>query len=65
MFVAGQRVRHVSFAHDDKGGAIRERPFLVGVLMIKLQRAVQQFARDRNNFTRGGFSQMQNEIANA
>ena len=33
MFVASQRVRHFPLAHDDKRGAIGQRPFLICMLM--------------------------------
>lgn len=33
MFVAAQSVRHFPLAHDDKRGAIGQRPFLIRMLM--------------------------------
>ncbi len=63
MFVAGQRVDHVPLAHDDKRNAIGQRPALVRVLVIQLQRAVQPFSGCGNDFAGGCSAQMQDEFA--
>src|SRR5258708_2006276 len=53
MFVTGQRVRHVTLAHDDERHAIGQRPLLVRVLVIQIERTIQQFAGRRDDFTGG------------